>query len=254
MPGFQVAVFSDIHGNRWALEAVLEDIDRRRIKKILNLGDSLYGPLDPQGTANILIQYDIPTVSGNEDRMIWESLSDSESPITLEYVRGNLTGLHFDWLRAMPFSRSAYHFFFLCHGTPRSDSQYLLKEVTRCGVAQRSLDSLSQELGSVEQAVVCCGHDHVPALLQLGKDRLIVNPGSVGLPAYKDENPFPHVMETGTPHARYSIISGCENGWQIENISLAYDWETAAEQARKNSRPDWSEWLKTGRAVVQGKQ
>ncbi len=40
-----IAVISDIHGNRWALEAVLEDINRRGIKRIANLGDCLYGPL-----------------------------------------------------------------------------------------------------------------------------------------------------------------------------------------------------------------
>jgi predicted phosphodiesterase len=49
-----VAVLSDIHGNRWALEAVLDDISRRGIRDMVNLGDSLYGPLDPGGTAQIV--------------------------------------------------------------------------------------------------------------------------------------------------------------------------------------------------------
>ena len=40
----QVAVISDIHGNRRALEAVLDDIDGRGIDRIVNLGDCLYGP------------------------------------------------------------------------------------------------------------------------------------------------------------------------------------------------------------------
>ena len=35
------AVLSDIHGNRWALEAVIEDIENKGIKNIVNLGDSL---------------------------------------------------------------------------------------------------------------------------------------------------------------------------------------------------------------------
>jgi predicted phosphodiesterase len=47
-----IAVIADIHGNRWALEAVLADIDRRYIGQIVNLGDSLLGPLDPVGTAH----------------------------------------------------------------------------------------------------------------------------------------------------------------------------------------------------------
>ena len=39
------AVLSDIHGNRWVLEAVLDDIRRRGIRDLVNLGDCLYGPL-----------------------------------------------------------------------------------------------------------------------------------------------------------------------------------------------------------------
>jgi hypothetical protein len=43
----RLAVLSDIHGNRWALEAVLDVIDKGGVTSALNLGDALYGPLDP---------------------------------------------------------------------------------------------------------------------------------------------------------------------------------------------------------------
>jgi predicted phosphodiesterase len=49
------AVIADVHGNRWALEAVLQDIDRRGIHQIVNLGDHLTGLLDPAGTGNLLM-------------------------------------------------------------------------------------------------------------------------------------------------------------------------------------------------------
>jgi 3',5'-cyclic AMP phosphodiesterase CpdA len=45
-----IALISDIHGNSWALDAVLEDINQRGIDQIVNLGDCVYGPLDPAGT------------------------------------------------------------------------------------------------------------------------------------------------------------------------------------------------------------
>ena len=50
-----LAIIADIHGNREALEAVLQDIDRRGIRHIVNLGDHLTDPLDPAGTADLLI-------------------------------------------------------------------------------------------------------------------------------------------------------------------------------------------------------
>ena len=59
---------------------------------------------------------------------------------------------------------------------------------------------------------------------------------------------LPHGMESGTPHARYSIVSKSKAGWWIENIAVPYDWETAANTAQKNGRPDWAGWLRMGRA------
>jgi hypothetical protein len=55
-------------------------------------------------------------------------------------------------------------------------------------------------------------------------------------------------MEAGSPHARYSIISGNAMGWRVENIAVPYDWESASKKALKTGRPDWAEWLKRGRA------
>lgn len=49
-----IAVISDIHSNRLALEAVLQDISERQVDIVVNLGDSLFGPVDPLGTAQAI--------------------------------------------------------------------------------------------------------------------------------------------------------------------------------------------------------
>ena len=51
----QFAVLYDIHANIWALEAVLADIAKRGPSQLINLGDTLYGPLEPQATATCLM-------------------------------------------------------------------------------------------------------------------------------------------------------------------------------------------------------
>lgn len=61
MPGVALAILADVHANRWALDAVLDDIDRRGVDRLVNLGDSLYGPLDPAGTADRLIARGVPS-------------------------------------------------------------------------------------------------------------------------------------------------------------------------------------------------
>ncbi len=244
----EVAVISDIHGNRWALEAVLEDIDRRDIREIVSLGDSLYGPLAPAETADMLMGLDMPTVRGNEDRLVTEAKDETANAPTLSYVRGQLTQAHLEWLTGSERTAIAYKSFYLCHGSLDHDDEYMLCEVSEDGVRARDAETLMAMLRSIRQPVLLCGHDHVARTVRLPDGKLIVNPGSVGLPAYYDDVPYPHVMEAGTPEARYSIVRCGQAGWQVENVAVRYNWEAAATVARNNERADWAQWLQSGRA------
>ena len=67
------------------------------------------------------------------------------------------------------------------------------------------------------------------------------------LQAYDDDEPSFHVLENGSPHARYAIIDETENDYQVEFITVPYDYKTASETAKINGREDWALWLLTGR-------
>jgi predicted phosphodiesterase len=244
-----IAVLSDVHGNRWALEAVLDDIRRRGVRDMVNLGDCLYGPLDPDGTAHLLMELDLPTVRGNEDRIILDEPAQHPDSPSLPFVQADLTPEHRHWLETLPCTAIAFRDFFLCHGTPQYDNEYLLREVTAEGSRLFSPAAIVLKLKSVVQPIVLCGHDHMPAFMRLSDGRHVVNPGSVGLPAYRDNAPFPHVMETGSPHARYSIVTRRRSGLTVANIAVPYDWESAAAAATRNGRPDWAYALRSGFAV-----
>ncbi|NIU79389.1 MAG: hypothetical protein GWN71_39355, partial [Gammaproteobacteria bacterium] len=94
------------------------------------------------------------------------------------------------------------------------------------------LEAIEPNLSDVRQEVVLCGHTHVPRLVALLDGRIAVNPGSVGLPAYDDDAPHPHVMEAGSPHARYAVLVRREGTWSVELVALPYDWSAAARAAR----------------------
>ncbi len=244
----RLAILSDIHGNRWALEAVLDDVARRGVRRLVNLGDSLYGPLDPAGTAQVLIPMALPSVCGNEDRAITDpSGVHSDSP-PVRFARDNLEPGHLQWLEHLPLTFVAFDRFRLFHGTPQRDDEYLLREVREDGVFLRGADQLAEGLRDLSEPVLLCGHDHTPAVVNLPDGRIIVNPGSVGCPAYTDDAPFVHVIEGGSPHARYSLLSETESGWLVENVAVPYDWHAAAAAAERHGRPDWAAWLGTGRA------
>lgn len=240
-----IAVISDIHGNRWALEAVLADIEGLGISTVVNLGDVFYGPLDPLGTAGLILDRRIPTVRGNEDRII----VDGDAPLskTLDFVRAQLSGQHMQWLEnlAMSLSIGSASAF---HGSPRSDTEYLLWTVGESGAHRRATEEVQRILGETEASLVLCGHDHVPGARVLEDGTAVVDPGSVGLPAYRDDVPHPHLMEAGSPHARYAVVSSGPFGFTVSDREVSYDWKAAAETAERNGRPDWAIWLRTGRA------
>lgn len=246
----RIAVISDIHGSIWAFESVLEDIDKRGIKQILNLGDSLYGPLKPAETADLIIKLKIPSVRGNEDRILTEKSGQNVNSPSLGFVKECLSEEHIKWLKSLEMTKIFKDEFFLCHGTPANDMEYLIQKVTEKGVVQRNADEIMEILSGIEQKVILCGHDHIQNTVNLPDGKIIVNPGSVGLPAYYDNLPFTHVMQAGTSHARYCIITKSENNYIVENISVKYDWNTALKTAEKNGRPDWVVWLKTGKASI----
>jgi hypothetical protein len=76
---------------------------------------------------------------------------------------------------------------------------------------------------------------------------MILNPGSVGCPAYHDPHSAkPHVSESGSPHARYAVMTITAAGVAVDQIAVSYDWEEAAERAAHNGRPEWAHALRTG--------
>lgn len=238
------AILADIHGNIWALEAVLTDARRRGTGSCINLGDTLYGPLEPGATADCLMQESLTSVCGNQDRLLL-SKQTTHSPTAASGIAA-LSPRRRAWMESHPTTAIADEKLFLCHGTPRSDEKYLLEDPPVRGSRLRSVEEISEQIGGVSTPVVLCGHSHLPRIVSLPDGRLIVNPGSVGLPAYADDNP-PHSMEAGSPHARYAILTETSAGWMVEQLVIPYDWDQASRCARKNGREDWALWLANGR-------
>jgi len=243
----QIAVIADIHGNTWALDVVLQDIARRDIAQILNLGDCVYGSLDPAGTLERLMRPNIVSIAGNQDRQIFDNSEAVRSSRDHQFVTSGLSEAQLGWLAGLP-PTLVLGDVFLCHGTPASDTSYLLEHVTPQAVLLRDSAAIQAELSGVDQQVVLCGHSHVPHTVWLPSGQLVVNPGSVGISAYRDDLPYPHVMEAGSPHARYAILTRQPAGWMVEHVALPYAWSEAAAVARRNGRPDRASWIETGRA------
>jgi predicted phosphodiesterase len=156
-------------------------------------------------------------------------------------------------MRALPGTRWLNDEVFLCHGTPDSDLHYFLENVDPSGaVVLASRAEVAERLGAIKARVVACGHTHIPRAVRTANGTLIVNPGSVGLPAYDDDHPVPHVVENGAPDARYAIIEKHGDDWQASLLAVPYDFSRAAAAAEQRNRPDWAHALSTGYAMKLG--
>jgi putative phosphoesterase len=241
----RIAAISDIHGNLAALEAVLTDIERHSVDLIVNLGDSLSGPLFPAECADLLLSLDSPTIRGNHERQLLtlpvEQMGESD-----RYVVSCLQRHHLTWIEQTPGTLLIEGEVLLVHGTPQSDVGYFLETVEPQVVREATPLEIKDRVGELSVPLILCGHTHIQRRISLGNRRLIVNPGSVGLPAYEDNHPLPHKMQTGSPHARYALVENRHGSWSAELHSIVYDWETAARLAKSRGRDDWARALRTG--------
>lgn len=241
----RIAVLSDIHGNILALEAAVNDLEQRNIDLVVNLGDHLSGPLWPKETLDFLKKHNWIHILGNHDRQLIIPGKNEFGPSD-QYAKQCLSEDDLDWLRKLPAQKEIGNEIFLFHGSPDNDLVYLLETVENGKARLATLNEINDRLAGMEYPVMLCGHTHIPRAVEATGGRLIVNPGSVGLQAYDDVIPEYHIMETGSPHARYAIIEKTGAEWTVEFITISYNHKKAAEQARRNGRRDWEIGLETG--------
>src|SRR5690606_25716438 len=118
----RIAVISDVHGNRLALETVLDDIAMRGVDAVLNLGDMVSGPMEPNGAAAILAGAGFPTVMGNHERWLLERDPDRLDAVD-RFTAGQLERRYLEWFAELPATFVFSGDIFMCHGTPASDSE-----------------------------------------------------------------------------------------------------------------------------------
>ncbi|HEX6533611.1 MAG TPA: metallophosphoesterase family protein [Gemmatimonadaceae bacterium] len=244
-PPRRIAVLSDVHGNVLALEAVIADLARRRVDQVINLGDHASGPLWPRETVALLARQPWLQIAGNCDHAIVRR-PPAQLGASDRFALERLTGEQREWLAALPPTASAADGDVLAvHGTPTHDDVALVETVEHGRGRLATPSEIAERLAGASAPVVLCGHSHVPRIARVDTT-LVVNPGSVGLPAYDGDDPEPHVMESGSPDARYAILERSDRGWSVELIAVPYDHRAAAGQARRNDRPDWELGLSTG--------
>jgi putative phosphoesterase len=218
----RVAAIYDIHGNLPALEAVLQDIRRVGVDRVVVGGDVVPGPMC-RGVMECLLGLEMPVqfIHGNCEReMLAVAASVGKSSLperyqsALRWVAQELgteyQQLMASWPGTLAVEIEGLGKVLFCHATPRDDNEIF----TRLTPEDRLLPVFSE----VNTPVVVCGHTHMQFDRTVGKIR-VVNAGSVGMPF-------------GEPGAYWLLL-----GPGIEFRHTLYDLAQAAERVRHTNYP-----------------
>lgn len=223
----QIAALYDIHGNLPALEAVLEEVRKERIDRIVVGGDVLPGPM-PNETIELLRNLDIPIqfIRGNGDREVLATRKGEETDAVPEQFREVMRWvaeqlspeyekLLASWPQTLHLEIENLGDVLFCHATPRSDTEIF----TRLADDER----LASVLEGIDADVVVCGHTHMQ-FDRTVRDIRVLNAGSVGMPF-------------GEPGA-YWLLFGRETRLRW----TPYDLQRAAERIRSTKYPQAREF------------
>lgn len=221
------AVLSDIHGNMFALRAVLADIEKQKPDRILCLGDIAMAGPEPNKTIDFVKTQDWTVIQGNTDEMI-ANYSDEiyekikkDAPIMANALKqdvSEITDENKSYLKNLPINKSIEAEgikILLVHGSPRRNNENIFPNM--------DADVIENIFTDVDADIVFCGHTHIPCGYQTKSKLTIVNDGSVG-------RPF-----TEKPDACY-VIADINNGQiEIEHRMIDYDRNSAMEILSKRN-------------------
>ncbi|GLC89680.1 metallophosphoesterase family protein [Lysinibacillus piscis] len=154
----RIAAIYDIHGNYQALEAVLNEIDKENVDKVIVGGDLAWGP-QPKKVIDTLYarKDDFIFIMGNSDREIFEQFKNPQSIGNMvqelnQWCIDELTTEQLEWLGSFKFSHKEGDALFI-HGSPRSDTEAIRLDTPESDVYEM--------IKNENTLVIVCGHTHI---------------------------------------------------------------------------------------------
>jgi len=218
----KVAALYDIHGNLPALEAVVADIRKVGVDRIVVGGDVFPGPMACEVLGYLrALNTPVRFISGNGDRVVLEQRAGHESKEVpepfREVIRWNAQQLRPEdqqlvagWPKTIDVDVPGLGPVLFCHATPRNDVEIF----TRLTSDER----LVPVFQGINATTAICGHTHMQFDRTLGRIR-VVNAGSVGMPFQG-------------PGAYWLLL-----GPDVQLQQTSYDLANAAERIRATAYP-----------------
>ena len=236
----KTAIISDLHSNREALQAVMEDIKRRGVDDLVCLGDVVgYGP-EPEYCVDVVMENARWCIMGNHDDALFRDASDyNPHPRgAVEFTRRKLhprwwssgdKRRRWKWLKSLPLRMSEGSFLFV-HGSPRDPvREYVL---STDGILNP--DKLRSIFDSFESIAVA-GHTHQPGIHDESfRFRGMNGAGELSFEFEPGKKYFINVGSTGQPRdgdarACYAVLEEGRVSW----YRVPYNYVLTQEKIRK---------------------
>lgn len=223
----RIAVISDIHSNSFALQSVINDLEKQAIQKIMVLGDIFgYYPWAVE-TYRLLKPYldKAICISGNHDKLLLSDNCPEPVPSYWIAAQNNREDLQLyesdalEWLKKLSSERTIKIddlTILLCHGTPDDPEN------------GRFYPDNSHEYDwfPKEDEVVLLGHTHYPVLKRMLSGGVIFNPGSVG--QARDGNPMPSWGIVDTDTLNFTLMRSAYNNLEVIELLKKQNWDARA--------------------------
>ena len=242
-------LFSDVHANRPALDAVLGEVrSRTDVDGVYHLGDLVgYAPW-PNEVVSAIIEAGIAGVAGNYDSTVatdyvhcgckYEDPNQERlAHASYEWTRAHVSPDTKRWLGGLPFridirplgGHASGPSITLVHGNQHLNTFYMHEDRS-----DDLLRKMAASVGAAPGGVICFGHTHKP-WHRVVDGVHFVNTGSVGRP--KD----------GDPRAGFVVLDISADDVRLEFVRVEYDVEAAARGIIASELPDeLAEYLRTG--------
>jgi len=231
----RVAVISDIHANRFALDAALDDLGQYGVNQVVCLGDVVQGGAQPGQTVRRLRELACPVVMGNADAWLLGEENDIVEPVTQQqrevraWTLAELSSADWDYVRGfrriLEVTLDREQRLLCFHGSPNSFDDVLLPETSK--------DDWDRLLGPFSPAIMAGGHTHTQQVRRV-RDGLFFNPGSVGV-AY---NYYLAKEQFHTDAwAEYAILSYGDGPMSLSFHRVPYDLERLIRIIQSSGRP-----------------
>ena len=240
------AIISDIHGNNEALQAVLRDIEGRKIDKIVCLGDVVGYYPDPEKCIDLVRKNAEFCIAGNHDYAAIGRVDTKTFTYyafaAMEWTKRHLSDEAKAFLTSLPLSMEADDLYFV-HSSPANIEQWPY-------VFPDNEYAVFEAFNSIVHWLNFVGHTHWPSIMYQDDDKIIlypetsielnrshyylVNVGSVGQPRDFD------------PRSCYGIYDS--DSQQISLVRVEYDYTITQKKIAENRLPSFlAERLEKGR-------